>query len=156
MARDGVFWRPLARVHPQFRTPAVSILTQAIVSCSFVIGVTGLIVSYDSLKGKDVFDVLTNFVVYSANIFYAMCVGAVYILRVKFPNLHRPYRTWGYPIVPGLYLIAMGWFLWAAFEASPFESSVALGLMLGGLPIYGLILWFDNSSIATSTLNDEI
>lgn len=183
MARDGVFWRPLAHVHPTFRTPAVSILTQAIVSCAFVLVVTFLVVTIEKmpandaaelaktdasaavsidgkakqaetdvkpkasifelivarLKGKNAFDVLTDFVVYSANIFYALCVLAVYVLRVRHPEWHRPYRTWGYPIVPGLYLIAMGWFLVAAFSASPFESAIAVGLMLSGLPLYWLI-----------------
>lgn len=138
MARDGIFWRPLAHVHPTFRTPAVSILTQAVVSCTFVLVVTYLVDTLESLKGQNVFELLTNFVVYSANIFYALCILAVYVLRIRHPEWQRPYRTWGYPVVPGLYLAVMGWFLTAAYFAKPFESNVALGLVLVGLPVYWL------------------
>ncbi|MDB5389838.1 MAG: steT 1 [Planctomycetaceae bacterium] len=138
MARDGIFWKPLANVHSTFRTPAVSILTQAVVSCSFVLVVTYLVVTVKISSDLKVFDILTNFVVYSANIFYALCVLAVFVLRIRHPEWHRPYRTWGYPIVPGLYLAVMGWFLWAAYFAQPYESKVALGLVLLGLPIYWL------------------
>lgn len=160
MARDGIFWRPLARVHPQFRTPAVSIMAQACMSCALVIVGTLLIVNIDSLitvlrsidvlgllrKMKDqelreinLFDLFTDFVVYSANIFYALCVLGVYVLRYKHPEWERPYRTWGYPVVPALYLIGMSWFAWAAFFSAPLSSTVALILVLLGFPVYAVI-----------------
>lgn len=139
MARDRIFWRPLAHVHPQFRTPAVSLLAQASMSCGLVIVGTWLLLNVESLKGLDLFNLLTNFVVYSANIFYALCVLGVYVLRIRHPEWERPYRTWGYPIIPGLYLAGMGWFLWMAYYAEPFSSGVGLLLMALGLPVYGLI-----------------
>jgi APA family basic amino acid/polyamine antiporter len=139
MARDRIFWRPLAHVHPKFRTPAVSLLTQAVMSCSLVVVGTYLLLHIDSLKNEDLFGLLTNFVVYSANIFYALCVLGVYVLRIRHPEWTRPYHTWGYPLVPGLYLAGMGWFLWMAYFAEPFSSGVGLALMALGLPVYGLI-----------------
>jgi APA family basic amino acid/polyamine antiporter len=146
MARDGIFWRPLANVHPTFRTPAVAILTQGTVSCCFVLVVTYLVVTVESLKNLKVFDLLTNFVVYSANIFYALCILAVFILRIRHPEWHRPYRTWGYPIVPAFYLAVMGWFLTAAYFAQPYESKVALCLVLLGLPLYALNQWWNRKT----------
>ncbi len=139
MARDRIFWRPLAHVHPKFRTPAVSLLTQATMSCTLVLVGTYLLLHVESLKGEDLFGLLTNFVVYSANIFYALCVLGVYVLRIRHPEWARPYHTWGYPLVPGLYLAGMSWFLWMAFFAEPFSSGVGLALMALGLPMYGLI-----------------
>lgn len=142
MARDRIFWRPLAHVHPKFRTPAVSLLTQATMSCSLVIVGTYLLLHVDDLKGKNLFGLLTNFVVYSANIVYALCVLAVYVLRLRHPEWARPYRAWGYPLVPGLYLAGMSWFLYMAYYAEPESSGVGLLLMALGLPVYGLIcLW---------------
>jgi APA family basic amino acid/polyamine antiporter len=160
MARDGVFWRPLAHVHPRFRTPAVSIVAQALMSCGLVIVGTYLIVHIDDLivvlrqtdrfglfeqftdaqlRRVNLFDLFTDFVVYSANIFYALCVLGVYVLRYKHPEWERPYRTWGYPVVPALYLAGMGWFLWVAFFSAPMASTCALILMALGIPVYGMI-----------------
>lgn len=139
MARDGIFWRPLAHVHPRFRTPAVSIVAQAGMSCGLVIVGTYLLVNVSSLRNVDLFNLFTDFVVYSANIFYALCVLGVYILRYKHPEWERPYRTWGYPIVPALYLAGMGWFLWVAFYSAPLSSAVAVVLMSLGFPVYELI-----------------
>jgi APA family basic amino acid/polyamine antiporter len=56
----------------------------------------------------DAFDTLTDFVIFGGSIFYAMAVAAVFVLRWKKPGLERPYRTWGYPITPTLYLLAFG------------------------------------------------
>ena len=139
MARDRIFWRPLAQVHPKFRTPAVSLLAQAIMSCGLVLVGTYLLLNVDSMRKLDLFNLLTNFVVYSANIFYALCVLGVYVLRIRHPEWERPYRTWGYPLVPGLYLAGMGWFLWMAYFAEPLSSRVGLILMAVGLPVYGMI-----------------
>ena len=160
MARDGIFWRPLAHVHPRFRTPAISIIAQAVMSCGLVIVGTLLIVQIDNvivvLRGIDVFalfepysdevlrkvnlfDLFTNFVVYSANIFYALCVLGVFVLRWRHPEWERPYRTWGYPVVPALYLAVMGWFLWVAFFSAPLPSTDAVILALCGLPVYFLL-----------------
>lgn len=166
MARDGIFWRPLAHVHPKFRTPAVSIMAQAVMSCGLVIVGTYLIVNIDwlisvlrqidcfglfspfedaELRRVDLFGLFTDFVVYSANIFYALCVLAVYILRWKHPEWERPYRTWGYPIIPALYLAGMGWFLYVAYYSAPLSSTVAVILVLLGFPVYALISLLNRS-----------
>lgn len=144
MARDGIFWRPLAHVHESYRTPAVSIVAQSSVSCLFILVVTFLIVNVPSIRDtkRDIFDLLTNFVTFSANIFYSLCVLGVYVLRKKHPEWERPYKTWGYPYVPAIFLAAMSWFLWMAFFADPQASQVGLGLMLAGIPVYYLVTWW--------------
>jgi amino acid transporter len=57
---------------------------------------------------REAFDTLTDFVIFGGSIFYAMAVGAVFVLRRKMPDAPRPYRTWGYPITPALYLLTFG------------------------------------------------
>ncbi len=145
MARDGIFWRPLAHVHSRFRTPAVSILAQAGMSCGLVIVGTYLLVNVEKLRDVDLFNLFTDFVVYSANIFYALCVLAVYVLRHTHPEWERPYRTWGYPVVPALYLAGMGWFLWVAFFSAPLSSTVAVILVCLGFPVYEAIRLLNRS-----------
>ena len=93
-AREGYFFRPLARVNPQHHTPGISIVVLSLWSCLLV------------LSGR--YDDLFNLVIFASWILYAMTAAAVLVLRKKRPNLQRPYRTVGYPIVPVLFIIEIG------------------------------------------------
>eukprot|EP00913_Durusdinium_trenchii_P010910 g10239.t1 len=100
MGRDDVFFRQLGRVHVNYRTPTTAILVQSLMAAGLVI-VSGVLVAViDDFKQKSIFDMLTDFVIFSASIFYMLAVLAVIILRRKHPEWERPYRTWGYPLVP--------------------------------------------------------
>lgn len=101
IARDGLIPRWVQQIHPTRQTPANSIILQAVWTTLLVI------VFYAwKEKPKDAFDGLTDSVICAGLIFYSLTVAAVYVLRVTQPNLHRPYKTWGYPITPALLLMA--------------------------------------------------
>jgi APA family basic amino acid/polyamine antiporter len=131
MARDGLFPQAIRQVHRRFQTPANAIVVQTVWSIVLIViayawsapvaasseaaptqtsasGTTALSVIPTPARPEDAFDALTDFVIFGGSIFYAMAVAAVFVLRRKRPELARPYRTWGYPITPIIYLLAFG------------------------------------------------
>lgn len=136
MGRDGVFFRSLGWVHATYRTPAFSILVQAAMSIGLVVASSVLVQNFHSFKSTTVFDVLTNCVIFVSSIFYLLTVVGVMILRRKFPDMPRPYRTLGYPYVPVVYSVFYVWFLWEAYVANSAQANIGLGLIALGLPVY--------------------
>src|SRR5947209_13445589 len=88
MAEDGLFFRSLAKVDPRYRTPVRSLWAQT--AWSIVLTVSG---TYDQLY---------TYVVFSSVLFHAATAAAVFVFRRRLPDAPQPYRTWGYPWVPGL------------------------------------------------------
>src|SRR2546427_3535271 len=124
MARDRLFFRGLARVSPHTRVPIRSLVVLGIWS-----GVLALSGSYDQL---------TDAAVFALTLFYAFVAGSVFIFRRRLPDTHRPYRTWGYPVVPVVYLAVTTWLLGRiVWDARP-EMSATIGLLLGGHPVSAL------------------
>ena len=122
MAEDGLFFEPLARVHPRFRTPHVAILLAGALGTVLVLSQT--------------FEALTNAFVLAIWPFYALSVAAVYRLRVLRPDLPRPYKVVGYPIVPALFILATLWFVVNALVQEPVSTGITFGVILIGLPVY--------------------
>jgi amino acid transporter len=91
-----------------------------------------------SQSNRHVFDLLTNLVIFGASIFYALTIAGVMVLRRRRPDLERPYRTWGYPIVPIVYVIVYTWFLSTILFQRPLESCVGLGIIALGAPAFYL------------------
>jgi basic amino acid/polyamine antiporter, APA family len=91
MARDGMFFRGLAKVSPRTHVPIRSLIVLGIWSSVF------------ALSGS--YDQLTDAAVFSLTLFYAFVAGSVFIFRRRMPDVTRPYRTWGYPVVPIIYLV---------------------------------------------------
>jgi basic amino acid/polyamine antiporter, APA family len=106
MARDGLFMRSLSRVSQRTHVPIGALIVQAIWACI-------LVVAFSSS-----FDTLTDYAIFGLWIFYGLVTAAVFILRHKLPDTERPYRAWGYPVVPVLFLLAtallLGTTLWGA------------------------------------------
>jgi APA family basic amino acid/polyamine antiporter len=121
-ARDGLFFRSAARVHPAFHTPGVSILMLTAWSSILV------------LSGK--YEQLYDFVIFGSWILYAMATAAVFVLRRKRPDLVRPYKTLGYPVVPLLFLAGAVVLEISTLWAKPIESISGIVLTLIGLPFY--------------------
>ena len=92
MARDGMFFKKIAECHPKFLTPHVSIV--AITVWSILLTLTGT------------FKQLFTYVIFGEWIFFGLTVAAVIVLRKKRPDLERPYKTWGYPVTPILFVLA--------------------------------------------------
>jgi APA family basic amino acid/polyamine antiporter len=124
-ARDGLFPQALAAVHPRFRTPAVSLVAQAVIAGLFAL--TG---QYQSLYTK---------VIFSEFLFYALCSAGVFVLRRRRPDLPRPYRTWGYPLVPALFVILAVCLLVNTFWQQRADSMWGVVLVGSGIPAY--FLW---------------
>lgn len=122
MARDGLFFRRVAAVHPRFRTPGVSIL--------LLCGWSALVL----LSGR--FDELFTMVIFASWILYGMTAAAAIVLRKKQPNLERPYRILGFPLVPVVFIAVAAVLLIATLRQSPRESLIGLSLILAGLPFY--------------------
>ena len=122
MARDGLFFAPVARVHPVFRTPAVSILALSAWSAVLV------------LSGR--YEQLFTYVIFASWILYGMTTAAVLVLRRKRPDLPRPYRTLGYPLVPILFVLVACVLVLSTLIDSPRESLLGLVLIAFGLPFY--------------------
>ena len=121
-ARDGLFFRSAARVHPAFHTPGISILMLSAWS--------GILV----LSGK--YEELYDFVVFGSWILYAMATAAVFVLRRTRPDLPRPYKTWGYPVVPILFLAGALILEITTLLTKPRESIAGIVLILLGCPFY--------------------
>ncbi len=121
-ARDGLFFKSAARVHPAFRTPGVSILMLSAWSAVLV------------LSGK--YEELFDFVIFGSWILYAMATASVFVLRRTRPDLPRPYRTIGYPVIPLLFLAGAIVLEISTLWTKPRESIAGIALILLGLPLY--------------------
>jgi len=124
-AQDGLFFRRFARIHPRFQTPAFAIVLQGMWSAVLVL--SG---SYENLY---------SYSIVAAWIFYALSVGAVFVLRRRQPDLARPYRMWGYPYTLCAFMLVSVWFVANAFVTQPGPSFAALGIVGLGVPVY--FLW---------------
>jgi len=122
MARDGLFFRTSAVVHPRFKTPGHSIILLCLWSCVVV------------LSGW--YDDLYNFVIFGSWILYLMTAVSVFVLRRKQPTLPRPYQVIAYPVVPVLFSAVAVLLLVSTFQTRPRESLMGLALMALGIPFY--------------------
>jgi basic amino acid/polyamine antiporter, APA family len=122
MARDGLFFRGAARVHARYRTPAAALLLHGLVA-----GVLTLTGTYSDLL------TLTAF---SSLLFNVLTVVGLFVLRHRRPDLPRPYRAWGYPVVPLLFIAVALFFLVYMPVADPRNTGLGLLLTAAGIPAY--------------------
>jgi len=125
MARDGVFFRSLSKVHPRFHTPGRSLWAQSL--WAVMLALSG---SYEQLY---------TYVIFVSLLFHVATAGAVIVLRVKRPDLDRPYRVFGYPWVPILFVLTSALLVWSTLVERPVESLVGIALLAIGVPAY---LWW--------------
>jgi APA family basic amino acid/polyamine antiporter len=130
MARDGLFFRVADGINSRYRTPGGAIAFQAVISCLMV------------LTGQ--FEDLFSLFIFAQWIFYALSVASVYGSRRKEPNLPRPYRAWGYPVVPGIFVAGAFALTLNLFVQRPVRSAIGLLLILAGLPFY--LYWNKSTS----------
>lgn len=142
MGQDGAFFEILGRVHARFRTPAFAICTQATMASVMIIGFEIAQRNIERLRGINLFDLLTDYVIFSASIFQVLTVIGVMLLRYKHPEWERPYRVLGYPFTPLLFIAFYVWFLPTAYQQQSFSAHVALALIALGVPAYfGYAAW---------------
>jgi len=124
-AADGLFFRRFADVHPRYGTPAFAIVAQSVWAA--VLLVTG---SYEAL---------IDYALFGIWVFYALMVAGVMVLRRRRADLPRPYRMWGYPVTPLVFLAITLWFLGNMLVTRPGPALAGLGLILTGIPAY--LIW---------------
>jgi APA family basic amino acid/polyamine antiporter len=122
MARDGLFFPRAARVHPRYRTPAVSIVAQATWSAVLVL----------SAKA----DALVNYTGFAVVLFAGIAGVALFVLRWRHPDEPRPFRAWGYPVAPGIFVMASALIVVNAIWRNPQPSGAGVAIILAGLPLY--------------------
>lgn len=122
MAKDGLFFPRAAEIHPEYHTPNPALWIQGIWACLLV------------LSGS--FDQLTDMLIFAAFFFYGATAFGVFILRKREPDAERPYRVWGYPIVPALFVLFCATLIVVTCFTHPREAGLGVILMLTGVPFY--------------------
>ncbi len=122
-ARDGYFFKAIAEVHPRFRTPSVSIVVQC-----------GLAIVLLLLGGN--FRQFFSLAIFAEWLFYMIAGSTVFIFRRREPNADRPYRVWGYPVVPALFVLASAALLYYTFTDNLKSSAAGCLAILAGVPVF--------------------
>jgi APA family basic amino acid/polyamine antiporter len=122
MASDGVFLPAARRVHERFRTPHIAIVALTIWSALLALSGT--------------YEQLFTYVMFASILFSVAAGAALFVLRWKAPDRPRPYRTWGYPVVPVIFILGSLAFVANTLIERPTESLAGLGLLAVGLPAY--------------------
>jgi APA family basic amino acid/polyamine antiporter len=138
MARDGLFFEAVSRIHPERRTPATALWLQGAIACTLAL--TG---SYSDLLTMTAFTSL---------LFNMLTVAGLFVLRRRRPDLHRPYRTWGYPLLPAAFIAVSLFFLFFILKGDPRNSGMGLALTALGIPAYA---WFRRRSTAAEPATVE-
>lgn len=140
MAEDDLFFRPIASVHPRFRTPWLSIALCALLG-----------VGYVSVRN---FQQLADAFILGIWPFYALGVGAVFILRRKLPDVERPYRTFGYPFVPIVFLLASIAMLLNALVEQPRSTLIGFAIILLGIPAFYARVWYNRNKTGARVVDE--
>jgi basic amino acid/polyamine antiporter, APA family len=123
VARDGYFFRALGEVHPRFHTPSVAIFVQAVLSILLL------------LLGAN-FQQLFSLAIFSEWLFYMIAASTVFVFRWRDPQAVRPYRMWGYPAVPALFIAAAAGLLGYTFWNDWPNSGYGVLVILAGIPVF--------------------
>lgn len=124
MAKEGMFFRPVAKLNEK-QTPVNSLLYQSVWACVLVLSGT--------------FDQLTDMIIFAVFIYYGATTLGVFILRRRMPDAPRPYKVWGYPVVPAIVILFCAGLFVNTFITRPREAAIGTVLMLTGVPMY---FWF--------------
>ena len=123
VARDGYFFSALAEVHPRFHTPSTAIVVQATLSVILLL-----------LGGS--FRQFFSLAIFAEWLFYMIAGSTIFVFRRLNPDAHRPYRVWGYPFVPSLFLLASATLLYYTFTGNLRNSALGCGVILAGIPVF--------------------
>lgn len=133
VARDGYLWKALGEVHPKFHTPALALVIQAAVAIVLVV-----------VGGA--FRELFSLAIFAEWLFYMVAASTIFVFRRREPEVNRPYRTAGYPLVPALFIVTAAVLLCYTFASNLRNSIAGLIVILLGVPVY---LWFAKRRNAT-------
>lgn len=138
MARDGLFFRSIGKLHPKYKTPSVSLLAQAGWTCLLCLSGT-----YSQLLDLTMFAVI---------IFYILTIGGLFVLRRTRPDAPRPYRALGYPVLPAMYIVIALFIDVVLLRYKPQYTWPGLIIVLLGIPVY---LFWSRSAHITKEIQSE-
>ncbi|HEY0794218.1 MAG TPA: amino acid permease [Acidisarcina sp.] len=124
MSRDGLFFKSAGKLNPRYNTPVVAIVIQAIWSALLC------------LSGS--YGQLLDFTMFAALLFYILTIGGLFVLRKRKPDADRPYRAFGYPVLPALYIVMAAWICIVLLRYKPQYTWPGLMIVLLGIPVYAL------------------
>jgi APA family basic amino acid/polyamine antiporter len=136
MARDGIFFRKVATIHPKYGTPAFAILFQS-----------GWAILLILLWGT--FESLVSYVVFTDYIFMALAAASIFLFRKRRPDAERPYRTLGYPFTPLVFILISGWVVIFTLIERPAQALAGLGFLALGIPVF--LYWHRRSRSGEAT-----
>lgn len=123
VARDGYFFHALAEVHPRFHTPALALAIQAVIAILLLL-----------VGGA--FRELFSLAIFAEWLFYMIAASTIFVFRRREPEVPRPYRTWGYPVVPALFIAAAAVLLYYTFKQNLVNSLAGIVVILLGVPVF--------------------
>jgi APA family basic amino acid/polyamine antiporter len=136
MARDGLFFKSVGKLHPRYRTPAAGLIVQAV--WTTILCVSG---SYSQLL---------DYIIFAALVFYILTILGLFVLRFKQPDAPRPYKAFGYPVLPALYIVMAASVCAVLLRYKPQYTWPGLILVLLGVPVY---LFWSRSARAAEVAN---
>jgi APA family basic amino acid/polyamine antiporter len=122
-ARDGLFPAALAHIHPRFQSPSTALVVQGLLSTVLLL-----------MVGR--FQQLFELAIFAEWLFYMLTTTTIFVYRRRVPAAERPFRSWGYPVVPVVFILAAGVLLYYSFAANVRSSLLGTLIILAGLPIY--------------------
>lgn len=125
MAKDGLFFRSVSKLHPTYKTPAVSLMVQMVWTCILCLSGT--------------YGQLLDYIIFAVLVFYILTIVGLFILRRTHPNAERPYRAVGYPVLPAIYIVMALFIDIVLLRYKPQYTWPGLGIVLLGIPVY--FLW---------------
>ena len=136
MAKDGLFFRSVGKVHPRYHTPAVSLMVQMVWTC--VLCLSG---SYGQLL---------DYIVFAVLVFYILTIAGLFVLRRTRPDVDRPYKAVGYPLLPAIYIVMAIYIDLVLLRYKPQYTWPGLIIVLIGIPVY--FVWTRRAGVAKTNL----
>jgi APA family basic amino acid/polyamine antiporter len=130
MAKDGLFFKSVGNLHPKYKTPAVSLAVQAVWTCILCLSGT--------------YGQLLDYIIFAVLVFYILTIAGLFVLRVKRPDAERPYKAFGYPVLPAIYVLMALFIDIVLLRYKPQYTWPGLAIVLLGIPVY--FLWSRRST----------
>jgi APA family basic amino acid/polyamine antiporter len=130
MSRDGLFFKSVGKLHPRYKTPAAGLLVQA--CWAIVLCISGT------------YSQLLDYIIFAVLVFYILTIAGLFVLRFKRPDVPRPYKALGYPLLPALYIALAAWICIVLLRYKPQYTWPGLVLVLLGVPVY--LFWSRKTS----------
>jgi APA family basic amino acid/polyamine antiporter len=124
MSRDGLFFQAAGKLHPRYNTPVASLIVQLIWTCLLCLSGT--------------YGQLLDYTMFAALIFYILTIGSLFVLRRTRPDADRPYKAFGYPVLPAIYIAMAAWICIVLLRYKPQYTWPGLFLVLLGIPVYAI------------------